>query len=65
MRLAAIPWSSRYALAAIARRLPSARLYSSDPRSSQLPADADPEFWIGLQNRDLPIENLSVSRVDL
>src|SRR4029077_1319508 len=38
MRPASMPWLTRYCLDAMARRLPSARLYSSDPRSSQCPA---------------------------
>src|ERR1051325_8007340 len=38
MRPASMPWLTRYALAEMARRLPSARLYSSEPRSSQFPA---------------------------
>lgn len=37
-RPASIPWLTRYCLAVIARRLPKARLYSSEPRSSQFPA---------------------------
>src|SRR5205823_3359599 len=37
MRAASMPWLTRYCFAAVARRLPRARLYSSDPRSSQCP----------------------------
>src|SRR6266571_2420925 len=37
IRLPSMPWMTTYCLAAVARRLPSARLYSSDPRSSQWP----------------------------
>src|SRR5205823_1422229 len=37
IRLASMPWLARYCLAAVARRFPSARLYSSEPRSSQCP----------------------------
>ena len=37
MRDASMPLFSRYRLAAAARRLPSARLYSSEPRSSAWP----------------------------
>src|SRR5439155_569983 len=37
IRPASTPWLTRYCLAACARRLPSARLYSSEPRSSQCP----------------------------
>jgi hypothetical protein len=38
MRSPSMPWLTRYCLADVARRFPSARLYSSDPRSSQWPA---------------------------
>src|SRR5690348_10431639 len=41
MRPASMPCVTRYCFAALARRLPRARLYSWDPRSSQLPA-----IWI-------------------
>src|SRR2546429_5496314 len=34
-RSASMPWLTRYCLAAVARRLPRARLYSSDPRRSE------------------------------
>src|SRR5207247_508220 len=37
MRPPSMPWLTRYCFAAVARRLPRARLYSSDPRSSQCP----------------------------
>src|SRR5438067_2182486 len=37
IRLASMPWLAMYCLAAVARRFPSARLYSSEPRSSQCP----------------------------
>src|SRR5438552_1604858 len=37
MRPASMPWLTTYCFAEVARRFPSARLYSSDPRSSQCP----------------------------
>src|SRR5262249_30030689 len=49
MRRASIPCATRYVMAALALRSPSARLYSLVPRSSQWPSIS--RSWVGLAFR--------------